>query len=76
MRLLPACLLAAETYRGRFSENAYGDGIAERKAKEARLVAEERLPNLQAKLLDGFEIPAPSFTITLIEAVCSHRWRS
>ena len=31
----------------RFSENAYGDGIAERKAREARLAAEERFPNLR-----------------------------
>ena len=31
----------------RFSENAYGDGIAERKAREARLAAEERCPNLR-----------------------------
>jgi hypothetical protein len=31
----------------RFSENSYGDGIAERKAREARLAAEERLPNLR-----------------------------
>ena len=29
----------------RFSENAYGDGIAEWKARKARLAAEERLPN-------------------------------
>ncbi|MGA8659299.1 MAG: hypothetical protein WB586_24495 [Chthoniobacterales bacterium] len=31
----------------RFSENAYGDGIAERRAREVRLAAEERLPNLR-----------------------------
>jgi hypothetical protein len=31
----------------RFSENAYGEGIVERKAREARLAAEERLPNLR-----------------------------
>jgi hypothetical protein len=31
----------------RFSEKAYGDEIAERKAREARLAAEERLPNLR-----------------------------
>ncbi|MGA8658050.1 MAG: hypothetical protein WB586_18050 [Chthoniobacterales bacterium] len=31
----------------RFSENAYGEGIAERKAREARRAAEERLPNLR-----------------------------
>lgn len=31
----------------RFSENAYGEGIAERKAREARLAAEERLPKLR-----------------------------
>ena len=31
----------------RFSENAYGDGIAERKAREARIAAEERYPNLR-----------------------------
>jgi hypothetical protein len=34
----------------RFSENAYGDGIAERKAREARLAAEERLPNLRRSM--------------------------
>jgi hypothetical protein len=32
---------------GRFSENAYGEGIAERKAREARQAAEERLSNLR-----------------------------
>jgi hypothetical protein len=31
----------------RFSENAYSDGIAERKARECRRAAEERLPNLR-----------------------------
>jgi hypothetical protein len=31
----------------RFSENAYGDGIAERKAREARWAAEERFSNLR-----------------------------
>jgi len=31
----------------RFSENAYGDGISERMAREARLTAEERLLNLR-----------------------------
>jgi hypothetical protein len=31
----------------RFSENAYGEGIAERKAREARRAAEERLSNLR-----------------------------
>jgi hypothetical protein len=36
-----------KTYQGDLVENAYGEGIAERKAREARLVAEERLPNLR-----------------------------
>jgi hypothetical protein len=31
----------------RFSENAYGVGIAERKARECRRAAEERLANLR-----------------------------
>ena len=31
----------------RFSENAYGDGIAERKARECRRVAEDRFPTLR-----------------------------
>src|SRR5215475_4915918 len=33
----------------RFSENAYGDGIAERKARECRRAAEDRLPKFEAK---------------------------
>ena len=32
----------------RFSENAYGDGVAGSKAREARLAAQERLPNLRS----------------------------
>ena len=35
-----------------FSENAYGEGIAERKAREARLAAEERLANLRRSSRD------------------------
>ena len=31
----------------RFTENAYGNGIAERKAREARRAAQERLPKLR-----------------------------
>jgi hypothetical protein len=31
----------------RKAKNTYGDGIAERKAREARLAAEERFPNLR-----------------------------
>jgi hypothetical protein len=31
----------------RFSENAYADDIAQRKAREARIAAQERLPNLR-----------------------------
>ena len=31
----------------RFSENAYGDGIAERKARECRRAAEDRFPTLR-----------------------------
>jgi hypothetical protein len=31
----------------RLSENAYADGIAERKARECRRAAEARLPNLR-----------------------------
>jgi hypothetical protein len=31
----------------RFSENAYGEWMAERTAREARLAAEERFPNLR-----------------------------
>jgi hypothetical protein len=31
----------------RFSENAYGEGIAERKARENRRAAEERIPTLR-----------------------------
>jgi hypothetical protein len=31
----------------RFSENAYGKGIAERKPRECRRAVEERLPNLR-----------------------------
>ena len=38
----------------RFSENAYGEGIAERKAREARLAAEEQLPNLRRSSQKGF----------------------
>jgi hypothetical protein len=37
---------ARDVFR-RFSENAYGEGIAERKALEVRQAAEERLPNLR-----------------------------
>jgi hypothetical protein len=37
---------AAET---RFSENAYGDGIAERKAREARLAAVKAVTKAEAR---------------------------
>jgi hypothetical protein len=33
----------------RFSENAYGEGIAERKAREARLAAQEPWPILRER---------------------------
>ena len=36
----------------RFSENAYGDGIAERKARECSRAAERPIPNVEAKQLD------------------------
>jgi hypothetical protein len=32
-----------------FSENAYGEGIAERKARECRRAAEERFSNLRRR---------------------------